>query len=94
MMLNAYSVFDLKTLAYHPPFYAATDAAAIRIVSDVVVDPNTQLGRHPADFVLYAVGIFDDQKGALLAHSPLVHVADCAALVPPAAAVLPFAKEA
>lgn len=81
MMVRCYSVFDRKALNYMPPFYAPTDGAAVRSLSDAVSDANSQLGRHPNDYVLYFVGEFDDSKGAMIPCSPLLHVIDAIALV-------------
>lgn len=81
MIIKAYSVYDRKALIYNAPFYAPTDGAAVRIVQDAANDPNSQLGRHPTDYVLFFVGEYDDQKGLLAAQSPLVHVMDIAAMV-------------
>lgn len=81
MILNAYSIYDRKALQYHPPFYASTDGSAARTFSELVNDTNTSIGRHPADYVLYRVGQYDDQKGQLIPISPLDHVMDASALV-------------
>lgn len=83
MLLNAYSIYDRKALQYHPPFYASTDGAASRSLSDLVADAQTSVGRHPTDYVLYCVGQYDDAKGQLLPLSPLRHVVDAAAFIPP-----------
>lgn len=88
MILRAYSLFDHKALVYSPPFYAATDAAAVRMVSDTVADQNTSLSRHPADYTLFRTGEFDDSSGLFLQHSPLVHIVDVAALTPKVSAPL------
>lgn len=82
MILRCYSIYDRKALQYHPPFYAVTDGSAVRSFADLVKDPNTNIGRHPADFVLYCVGTYDDNKGAMTPVSPLTHIMDAAALVP------------
>lgn len=81
MMLSAYSIFDNKALVYHPPFFAPTDGSAVRSLSDLVSDTNTNVGRHPADFVLYCIGHYDDNKGQLIPAVPLIHVVDAIALV-------------
>lgn len=81
MILRAYSIFDTKALQYHPPFYSSTDGAAVRSLSDLANDPNTNIGRHPADYVLYCVGTWDDNKGDFAPVSPLMHVMDAVALV-------------
>lgn len=92
MIMRCYSVYDRKALVYNPPFYAPTDGAAIRIVSDAANDQN-QLGRHPHDYVLFCVGTYDDQLGRLEPVVPLAHIIDVGALVtnqPP----LPFDRKA
>lgn len=81
MILNAYSIFDSKALQYHPPFFASTYGAATRSFSDLANDLQTNVGRHPADYVLYCVGTYDDAHGHLDPHMPLVHVVDAIALV-------------
>lgn len=81
MILNAYAIYDRKGLVYHPPFYASQDGQAVRSLQDLVSDANTTIGRHPADYVLYRVGAYDDQSGQLLPASVLEHIIDAAALV-------------
>lgn len=81
MMLNAYTIYDIKSLQYYPPFFASTDAAAARSFADLANDPNTNVGRHPADYVLYCCGTFLDSNGRLEPIDPRRHVADGAAMV-------------
>lgn len=81
MISQAYSLYDSKSLQYHLPFYAATDGAAIRMVSELVNDKDTMVGRHPVDFHLYRIGHYDDALGGVYGISPLVHVIDAVALV-------------
>lgn len=81
MMLNAYSVYDNKALQYYPPFFASTDGAAVRSLSDMANDSSTNIGKHPGDYVLYCVGTYNDQNGELVAERPLRHVADATSLL-------------
>lgn len=81
MITNAYAIYDRKGLIYHPPFWAATDGLAVRMLQDTVNDPNTTLSRHPGDYVLYRVGAYDDASGSLLPVTAIQHVADALALV-------------
>lgn len=81
MMLNAYTIYDRKALQYHAPFFAVADGAAVRNLQDLANDPNTTIGRHPGDFVLYRCGGYDDASGQLLPVSALQHIADALALV-------------
>lgn len=81
MMQRAYSVFDNKALIYSPPFFTSTNGSAVRMLEDLANDPNTQVGRHPGDFVLYCVGHYDDSNAALTPYAPLEHVVDAIALL-------------
>lgn len=82
MINRAYSIFDRKALVYSSPFFALNDSVAARTCTDAVSDVNSSLGRHPGDYVLFLVAQFDDQTGAVVPVSPLVHVCDVLALVP------------
>lgn len=82
MILNCYSIYDIKAQIYSPPFYALTDGAACRIVQDSL-SGDTSLARHPADFIIYKVGTFSDDTGYLEKLTPREHVRDVISLVPP-----------
>lgn len=81
MELRAYAIYDGKAAAFNTPFFMATDALAIRAAQDTVRDKTTIFSRHPDDFVLYQVGVFNDQTGELLGYSPAIHVVAFAELV-------------
>lgn len=92
MILNAYTLHDAKALAYGAPFFVSNHALAIRAVSEVASDINTNIGRHPRDFTLYRVGTYDDQTGFLQPLEIREHVCDVITLVPPMPTPL-FPKE-
>jgi len=88
-IVHAYTIYDRKALTYSPPFFVAADGLAVRMFGDLVGDTNTQVGRHPGDFVLYRCGAYDDSNGSLLPVAALQHIVDAQALVPRQSA-LPF----
>lgn len=63
MFDRVYSVLDMKLGAFSKPFFVATDAVAVRCFSDVALDFNTDIGKHPEDYCLYYLGSFDSEKG-------------------------------
>lgn len=63
MILKAFCLLDTKTGAFGTPFFMHHVGAAVRACIDIGQDMNTQVGRHPADFVLCQVGEWDDQSG-------------------------------
>jgi len=90
MRMNAYSVYDYKTGAYHLPFFAINDGVAVRTLSDAVADPNMMFGRHPKDYVLYCVGQFDDQAAQLIPMSPIKHVIEIITILQSLQSEIPF----
>lgn len=71
MIYLAYSLLDNKTGHYLPPFFMNHRGSAIRAVIDLAQDNRNQVGRHPADFLLCEVGVFDDQTGQLRTDTPI-----------------------
>lgn len=94
MKYNVYTIHDSKSLTYNQPFFAVNHAVAKRLVSDVVADIETPFGRHPADYRVYCIGLFDDQKGRFEMFDMNEHVIDCVALVPQQQAGLDFSTAA
>lgn len=80
MILNSYSIFDIKAQVYSPPFHAITHGAACRIVQDSFT-PSSALFRHPNDFIIYCIARFDDATGQLTALDR-EHVRDVISLMP------------
>lgn len=63
--MKIYTVRDSKVEAYLPPFYAANDAVAIRMITDTANDPNTLFNKHPIDFTVIYIGEFEESTGEL-----------------------------
>lgn len=82
-LLIAYTLHDVKALTYSPPFFTSNDQVAKRMVSDLVNDNNTMVGRHPSDYKLYKIGTFDEGNGAMQPFAIPEHVLDCVSMVPP-----------
>ena len=62
MKLNIYSVFDSAVGAYMRPFYMQSDGAALRAFGDLALDADHEVGRHPEDYSLCRLGVWDDQN--------------------------------
>ena len=61
MKLNIYTIFDSATGAYMRPFFMQSDGQATRSFSDIA----HEIGKHPEDYTLHRIGIFDDAKGSI-----------------------------
>lgn len=70
MKQNIYSIFDSAAGAYMRPFFAISDALALRSFGDICCDADHPVGQHPKDYTLFRVGIFDDNNGQLIPETP------------------------
>lgn len=64
MLLKMFTVYDSKAEAYLPPFYLAASGQAVRTFADTANDPNHAFGKHPSDYTLFEIGVFDDQHAS------------------------------
>lgn len=70
MKMNIYGIFDRAIAAYGRPFFMQTDGQAIRAFHDDAVSAESVVSKHPEDYSLYIIGIFDDQAGEIEPVSP------------------------
>lgn len=65
MKLHVFSIRDAQLSTYQAPFYAKTKGEARRIFADAVKNPdaNNILNKHPEDFSMWHLGLYDDETG-------------------------------
>ena len=63
MKLNIYSIFDTASGLYSRPFFTQSDGEAVRSFNDIATDVEHPIGKHPEDYTLFRLGVFDDIKG-------------------------------
>lgn len=68
MRAKLFSVYDSKITSYLTPFTMNARGAALRAWEDLVNDPKTQFCKHAADYTLFELGEWDDEKGIVLNH--------------------------
>ena len=64
------SVYDTVAKVYGPPLAFLNAGEGVRWFSDMVNNPQDQsnIYKHPKDFVLFELGSYDDQSGEILSH--------------------------
>lgn len=67
---NLYSVYDSAVAAYMKPLVFSADGEATRWFSDQATNAESMVNRHPEDYSIFRVGMFDDQKGELTYEEP------------------------
>lgn len=63
MIVNLYSIYDLKAGVYNTIFTQLNDSVAHRSFVHLIKDKDSTISSSPEDYVLYCVGTFDDNKG-------------------------------
>lgn len=72
MKMRIFAIRDKKAEAFLQPFFAPTDGAATRSFCDAVGDKASQFCKHPEDYYLSVIGVYDDATGRIEAfESPL-----------------------
>ena len=71
MQLVMYSVFDKAVGAYMRPFFLQSDGQAVRFFMDEINAPDSAVGRHPEDYSLFRLGVFNDADGGFEPCEPL-----------------------
>ena len=56
---------------------------AIRVFSDCVNDRGHQFGKNPADYTLFNIGAFDDNKATVKTQNPIFSLANGLELITP-----------
>ena len=82
MKLGVFTIFDAKVAAYAQPFFSQSRGSAIRAVSDALADPQHPFSRHPEDYSLFDLGMYDDQSGAFDLLAAPEQVATALSLLP------------
>ncbi len=63
MKLNIYSIYDTASGLYSRPIFSQSDGEAKRSFQDLAIDAEHPVGKHPEDYSIFRLGIFDDIKG-------------------------------
>lgn len=94
MILECYSVKDVKAATFGRPIFCAALGQLVRDIQDALKGDDV-FARHPEDFVLYRIGSFDDSAGVFIGLPMPEFVLDVASLreaqVRPAGPAAPLA---
>lgn len=68
MQHKIFSIYDQKAHAYLPPWVQHRTEMAERAFADCCNSPEHQFGKHPEDYTLIQLGLFDDSTGQIQVH--------------------------
>lgn len=70
MKLNAYTIFDSAPAIFNRPFFAQSDAEALRFFDDMVANAEHPIGQHPEHYTLFRIGTYEQNDGKLYPEDP------------------------
>lgn len=70
MKHNMFVVYDVKANAYMQPWFLTQEGMALRAFSDCVNDADHNFGRHPEDYTLFNIGLYDDSTAEVKWQTP------------------------
>ncbi len=70
MKLNMYSIYDTAAACYTRPFYMQSDGQAMRSFTDISSDADHEIGKHPEDYSLHRIGVWDDSNARTHSEKP------------------------
>lgn len=67
----AFAIRDIKIGSYLLPFFQTHKAGAMRHFADLAKEPQCPVAKHPEDFQLFEIGVYDPQTALLTPnHQP------------------------
>lgn len=76
-----FSVYDSKAAAYKNIFAADTTGVAVRMFEAAVHEENTEFNKHPGDFTLFELGVFNLVSGELAAVEKPINLGTAASFL-------------
>lgn len=67
MKYFVFTIRDRAVNAFMQPWFSPSDGGAIRSFTDEInrAHPDNNLNKHPEDYDLYRIGMYDDQSGTI-----------------------------
>lgn len=81
MNLYMVSIYDKRAQEFAPPMCQHTLGTAERTFQDIACNPESPVNKHPEDYELHHVGMYDTETGAMEAVKP-VRIVSALQLVP------------
>lgn len=78
---KCFAIMDKKIGAFERPFFAKHVAEVTRSMESVISQGEMNWAKHPGDFALYLIGVFDDVSGEFSSIRP-EHLLEVSNLVP------------
>lgn len=82
MLLRMFAFYDTKAQVYGVPFFMINAATAMRAAVELAGDQSTTIGRHPSDFILHELAVWEDGTGRIQPHQAPVDFGLVSSMLP------------
>ena len=72
--MKMFCVYDIKAEAYLTPFFMMNDKVAMRAFGDTANDPEHMFNKHPTDYALMEIGVYDEDTGKVTQKENHIHL--------------------
>lgn len=72
MTTRVFAIYDKIAAAFQPVFCVPSVGQAERAFHDACSVPDSDLGKHPSDYDLYQVGVFNQESGDIVAEKVFI----------------------
>ena len=62
MLMSVFAIYDSGISTWTPPLFVRNKGEIMRWFMDSVNDPQSRLAKYPADYTLFELGTWDDDK--------------------------------
>jgi len=66
MKIIVCAIHDSAMNAHMQPLFVPTTQVAVRHFSDLLNNPESAISKHPSDYTLWQLGVYDDEAGDFL----------------------------
>lgn len=80
--MQIFTVKDIKSETYTNPFVSPAVGSAVRGFQDELKNPDSAIGAHPDDYVLYHLGEYDTRTGIIVLNDAPLNLGSAAQNAP------------
>ena len=62
MLMKIFGIYDTGVSTWKPPMFCRSKGEILRWWTEIVNNRETEIAKHPMDFVLFELGSWDDDK--------------------------------
>jgi len=81
MKVNAYCVYDRKSMVYNTPYFLSNDNVALRHFDTVMQSPDSLVGRYPEDYQMFRIASMETSTGVVTPEEFPVYIISGTAMI-------------